>query len=106
MPIWKTTQDGLQQIAETTLDQQQFLEEHLEDWIIANPEFLDEPLLVIGRQVLIPDVKDRIDILALDLEGNGVIIELKRDQLSDPVDMQALRYASYVSRWHTADFER
>ena len=56
--------------------------------------------------MLIPDVKDRIDILALDREGNAVIIELKRDQLSDPVDMQALRYASYVSRWSTADFER
>ena len=41
MPIWRTTQDGLQQISETTLDQQQFLEEHLEDWIVANLEFLD-----------------------------------------------------------------
>ena len=106
MPIWKTTETGLQQISETTLDQQQFLEEHLEDWIVANPDFLNEPLLIIGRQVLIPDVKDRIDILALDREGNAVIIELKRGQLTDPVDMQALRYASYVSRWHTTDFER
>ena len=106
MPLWKTTEDGLQQILDTTLTQQQFLEEHLEDWIVANPDFLDEPLLIIGRQVLIPGVNDRIDILALDLEGNAVIIELKRGQLTVPVDMQALRYASYISRWSTSEFER
>ena len=106
MPIWKTTDAGLRQISETTLSQQQFLEEHLEDWIVANPDFLDEPLLIIGRQVLIPGVNDRIDILALDLDGNAVVIELKRGELTDPVDMQALRYASYVSRWSDVDFER
>ncbi len=105
MPIWKTSETGLQQISETTLEQQQFLEEHLEDWIVANPDFLEEPLLIIGRQVLIPGVNDKIDVLALDLEGNSVIIELKRGQLTDPVDMQALRYASYVSRWSASDFE-
>ena len=105
MPIWKTSETGLQQISETTLAQQQFLEEHLEDWIVANPDFLEEPLLIIGRQVLIPGVNDKIDVLALDLEGNAVIVELKRGQLTDPVDMQALRYASYVSRWSDTDFE-
>ncbi|MDE2818012.1 MAG: endonuclease NucS [Chloroflexota bacterium] len=106
MPIWKTTETGLQQISNTTLSQQDFLEEHLEDWIIANPDFLEEPLLIIGHQVLIPDIGDRIDVLALDRDGNSVIIELKRGQLADPVDMQALRYASYVSRWSFANFEQ
>ena len=105
MSIWKTAKDGLQLISETTLAQQEFLEKHLEDWILANPSFLDEPLFIIGRQVIIPGVNDRIDILALDLEGNAVIVELKLGQLSDPVDMQALRYASYVSRWSESDFE-
>ena len=105
MPIWKTTETGLEPISETTLAQQEYLEGHLEDWIVANPDFLEEPLLIIGRQVLIPGVNDRIDILALDPEGNAVIIELKRGQLTDPVDMQALRYASYVSRWSATDFE-
>lgn len=105
MPIWKTTKTGLQPMSDTTLAQQQFLEQHLEDWIVANPDFLDEPLFVIGRQVLIPGVNDKIDILALDLEGNSVIIELKRGQLTDPVDMQALRYASYISRWRDSDFD-
>lgn len=105
MPIWKITPDGPVKVAETKLKQEKLLEEHLEDWIVADPALLGEPLLVIGRQVMIPDVKDRLDILALDPEGNAVIIELKRGQVKDPVDMQALRYASYIAKWRFEDFE-
>ncbi len=105
MPIWKITEKGPTQVPETKLKEQHLLEEHLEDWIVANHAMLEENLLVIGRQVQIPEVRERIDILALDINGNAVIIELKRGELSDPVDMQALRYASYVSRWDFADFE-
>jgi len=62
-------------------------------------------LFIIGRQVHIPDIKDRLDILAIDPHGNSVIIELKRGKLKDPVDMQAMRYASYISKWRFTDFE-
>jgi hypothetical protein len=75
------------------------LEEDLEDWIENDPSILGEDLLVIGRQILIPEVRDKIDLLALDTNGNTVIIELKRGRIKDPVDIQAIRYASYVSRW-------
>jgi hypothetical protein len=102
MPIWKITPKGPTKVAEGHLK----LEEHLEDWIANDPSLLGEPLLIVGRQVLIPDVKDRLDLLALDPRGNAVIIELKRGKLRDPVDMQALRYASYVSKWSYEDFER
>ena len=54
---------------------------------------------------MIPDVKDRLDLLAIDPQGNSVIIELKKGKLKDPVDMQALRYASYISKWRFEDFE-
>jgi RecB family endonuclease NucS len=73
------------------------LEHHLEDWIADKPEILGETLLIIGRQIIIPEVKDRLDLLALDPNGNAVVIELKRGPMSDPIDMQALRYASYLS---------
>jgi hypothetical protein len=106
MPIWKITDQGPIRVAQTDLKQEHLLEEHLEDWIEANHALLGEQLLIVGRQVLIPDVTDRIDLLALDPQGNAVIIELKRGKLTDPVDMQALRYASYVSRWRFEDFER
>jgi hypothetical protein len=106
MPIWKITEEGPIEVDQTELEQENLLEEHLEDWIEANHALLGEQLLIIGRQVLIPDVNDRIDLLGLDPQGNAVIIELKRGKLTDPVDMQALRYASYVSKWSFEDFER
>ncbi|MCP2519534.1 hypothetical protein NLC26_00295 [Candidatus Aminicenantes bacterium AC-708-M15] len=105
MPIWKITSKGPIKVQETKLKHEKLLEENLEDWIIADPSILGEPLLIIGRQVIIPDVKDRLDILALDPQGNAVIIELKRGKLKDPVDIQALRYASYISKWRFEDFE-
>ena len=105
MPIWKITGDGPREVAETALKEESLLEENLEDWIVSEPSLLAEPLLVIGRQVMIPDVKDRLDILALDPQGNAVVVELKLGALKDPVDMQALRYASYISRWRFDDFE-
>jgi hypothetical protein len=105
MPIWKITDNGPAKIAETKFKQEKLLEEKLEDWIVSDPTILGEPLLVIGRQVLIPDTRDRLDILAADSFGNAVIIELKRGHLKDPVDVQALRYASYISKWRFEDFE-
>ncbi len=105
MALWKITSDGPTKVRETTPQHEKLLEESLEEWIASNPSLLGEPLMVLGRQVMIPDVKDRLDILALDPQGNAVIVELKRGKLSDPVDMQALRYASYISKWSYPDFE-
>lgn len=105
MPIWRITDQGPVQVAETKLREQHVLEERLEDWIVDNDAMLEENLLVIGRQVQIPEIRDRIDVLALDTGGNAVIIELKRGKLTDPVDMQALRYASYVAKWDFGEFE-
>lgn len=105
MPIWKITNHGPKKLPETRLENEEMLEEHLEEWIAKDSSILGEALMIIGRQVSIPEVRDRIDLLALDPQGNAVIIELKRDRLTDPVDMQALRYASYVSKWIYEDFE-
>ncbi len=105
MPIWKIVNNHPTKVAATRLQDQQLLEQHLEDWIVSDPTLLDEPLLVIGRQVLIPDTRDRLDVLAIDPQGYAVIIELKRGSLKDPVDVQALRYASYISKWQFEDFE-
>lgn len=106
MPIWKITEKGPVQVATTQLHQEKVLEEHLENWVISKPDLLGEPLLIIGRQVMIPDIGDRIDVLGIDPQGNTVIIELKRGKLKDPVDMQALRYASYIAKWTFNDLER
>lgn len=106
MSLWKLTEKGFNEVEETNFKKEKILEENLENWIIINPLILGEKLLIIGNQVMVSDVKDKIDILALDSEGNSVIIELKRGKLKDPVDIQALRYASYISRWKFEDFEK
>lgn len=106
MSLWKIGNKGISKTKETKLKKESYLEENLEGWITTNPSLLGEPLLVLGRQVRVPDINDRMDILALDPQGNAVIIELKIGHLRDPVDMQSLKYASYVSKWGFEDFER
>ncbi len=105
MGLWKITEKGPTKVPETKLKQEKLLEENLENWICSDSTILGEPLFIIGRQVLIPDIKDRLDVLAIDPQGNAVVIELKRGKLKAPVDMQSLRYASYISKWRFTDFE-
>lgn len=105
MAIWRITDKGPKKLPQTRLEQEKVLEEDLEEWIEKEPMILGEPLLLIGRQVMIPEVKDRLDLLAVDPQGNLVVIEMKRGKLKDPVDMQALRYASYISKWRFEDLE-
>lgn len=108
MSFWKIINNKPEKVSETKLENEDILETQLEAWIESSTDILGEPLLIIGRQVIIPitpEVKDRLDLLALDPNGNAVIIELKRGKMSDPVDMQALRYASYISKWEFTDFE-
>ena len=78
MPIWKITPEGPVKVSQTKPKEAKLLEENLENWVITDPSLLGEPLLIIGRQVMIPEVKDRLDVLALDPQGNTVVIELKR----------------------------
>ena len=92
-------------VNQTKLEKEDILEQNLENWIENDSSILAEKLLIIGRQVPIPEVKDKIDLLALDTNGNVVVIELKRGRLKDPVDIQSLRYASYVSRWEYEKLE-
>ena len=105
MGLWKVTDAGPTRVGETRMKDERLLEEHLEDWIVSDPSLLGEPLLVIGRQIIVQDTRERLDVLCLDPNGNAVVVELKRGELRDPVDMQALRYASYVSKWRFSDFE-
>ena len=105
MALWKITDKGPSKVKETKFKKEKLLEEHLEDWIAKDPSILGEPFLIFGRQVIIPDTKDRLDLLAVDPHGSIAVIELKRGHLKDPVDIQSLRYASYLSKWQFQDFE-
>lgn len=78
--------------------------QHLQEWVVANPEILGEGVLVVtsefdhwfskeGRD------PDRLDVLGLGQDGRLVVAELKRDLTPDLVTMQAINYASRASRF-------
>lgn len=71
---------------------------HLQEWLAANPESLGEKLLVIQKEFNgFSDTNERLDLLALDGDGNIVIIENKLDDSGRDVTWQAMKYASYAS---------
>lgn len=80
------------------LQQKLNLESRLEEWIMKDVSLISQDLLIIGRQVP-TEYGGFIDILALDHEGNIVILELKRDKTPRDVIAQALDYASSVQEW-------
>lgn len=83
--------------------------EHLQEWILANPDIIGEDILVITAEFdrWLPNavsrsnraVRDRLDVLGLDATGQLVVAELKRDRAADTVEMQAVKYAAMVSQF-------
>ena len=72
--------------------------EHLQEWIANEPTSLGEELLIIQKEFDgFSETKERLDLLALDLKGNLVVIENKLDDSGRDVTWQALKYVSYCS---------
>lgn len=86
-------------ISEETFSRLEILErEHLEEWAIKEPRVLGEDLLIITSEFGgFEDIRDRLDILALDRNGKLVVAELKRDRADRTTDLQAIKYASYCA---------
>lgn len=71
---------------------------HLQEWICKNTEILGEKLLIIQKEFSgFDDTRERLDLLAIDEDGNLVIIENKLDDSGKDVVWQSLKYASYCS---------
>ncbi len=71
-------------------------EKDLHQFLAQDASLLGERLLVVGSEVLTPYGK-RIDLLAIDADGNLHLLELKRDKTPREVVAQALDYGSWVS---------
>ncbi len=72
--------------------------DHLQEWLANYPEALGESLLIIQKEFDgFDDTNERLDLLALDKEGNLVVIENKLDDTGKDVTWQALKYVSYCS---------
>jgi hypothetical protein len=100
MPIYEFTATSIQALAETSFgsaglherrDLQRLLREHVEviapDTLVISEEFGDWE-----------DARRRIDLLAIDKEGNLVVIELKRTEDGGHMELQSIRYAAMVSK--------
>ncbi len=98
--LWKIDADRLQPVPRSRLD----LEGRLEDWLYRDIGLLSDDLLVIGRQIERYGVP--LDLLAVDRDGNLVVVELKRDRTPRDVVAQALDYASWVQELGREEVER
>ncbi len=106
MSVYKLSNEKriLQPFKSTPLSDK-YLEEDLENWIEKNPHVLggDEPLLIIGRQVSSPI--GVVDLLALDADGSGIVIELKRAPSQREAVAQGLEYACWLSSLNADDLK-
>jgi alkylated DNA nucleotide flippase Atl1 len=79
--------------------------QHLQEWVIDNPQILGEAVLVITAEFDrwtdtdgVP-ARDRLDVLGLDATGRLVVAELKRGTADRDVHLQSITYAALVSRF-------
>lgn len=75
---------------------------HLQEWLENYPQALapgdGEELLIIQKEFDgFDDTRERLDLLAIDKDGNLVIIENKLDNSGRDVVWQALKYTSYCA---------
>lgn len=77
---------------------------HLQEWIIHQPNALGEELLILQKEFAgFEDTRERLDLLALDKEGNLVVIENKLDDSGSDMTWQAIKYTAYVSTLKPAE---
>jgi len=98
--VWRID-DKCRRVETTSLSDEARLEDLLDaDISIASPNWM-----IIGRQVL-TDYGTFIDLLAIDRDGNLVVIELKRDKTPRDVVSQVIDYASWIMRLDADDIGR
>lgn len=71
-------------------------ERDLEEWIERDPALLERGLVIVGRQIRLEG--GPLDLLALDPQGQWVLIEIKRERLRRDVIAQAIDYASCLDQ--------
>ena len=91
--------NSISKLKKQTFSQLKFKErEHLQEWIAKKPDSLGEDLLIIQKEFSgFSETNERLDLLALDKNGNLVIIENKLDDSGKDVTWQTIKYASYCS---------
>ncbi len=99
MAIYSFSNNSLQKVETTTFNSEGILErQHLQAAIKQQIEVIAPNCIVISEEFSEwSGSQRRIDLLAIDKEGNLVVIELKRTETGEHMELQALRYAAMVS---------
>jgi len=88
--LWRVADNNdFERVSSTKLDR----EDRLEEFLLQDPNVLGQPLLVIDRQITTSSGK-RLDILAMDADGDLHVVELNRDRTPRDVTAQTIDYAS------------
>ena len=96
--IWIINQDKINEVQPCRLD----FEERLHNWILQELAIISSDSFIIGSKVK-TDHNKEIDILAMDSNGDLIIIELKRDMTPREVVAQALDYTAWASELKEED---
>lgn len=99
MAIYSFENKAFQKIDETNFNNEGILErQHLQAALKTQIDIVAPNCLVISEEFSEwSESQRRIDILAVDREANLVVIELKRTDTGEFMELQALRYAAMVS---------
>lgn len=97
-------------VEDLTFHDLHMIEEHIEEILRLNIDMIcddEESMLLVGQQVA-NQAQARSDLIAIDQDGNLVLIELKRDkkdmeQRKEPLEFQAIRYAASCATIQTTD---
>ncbi|WP_158728433.1 MULTISPECIES: hypothetical protein [unclassified Flavobacterium] len=105
MPIYNISTEGIAKVPQTNFQTNGILERnHLQRFLRDKIDIISEDTLIISEEFSDwDDSRKRIDLLGIDKKANLVVIELKRTDTGDHMELQALRYASMVS---TMNFEK
>lgn len=105
MPIYNISTEGITKVPQTNFQTNGILERnHLQRFLRDKIDIISEDTLIISEEFSDwDDSRKRIDLLGVDKKANLVVIELKRTDTGDHMELQALRYASMVS---TMNFEK
>ena len=99
MAIYSFENGAFKEVGETRFDSEGILErQHLQAVLKKQIEIVSPNCLVISEEFSEwSGSQRRIDLLAVDKEANLVVIELKRTETGEYMELQALRYAAMVS---------
>jgi hypothetical protein len=105
MAIYNISTTGITKVQQTNFQSKGILERnHLQRFLRDEIDIISKDTLIISEEFSDwDDSRKRIDLLGIDKNANLVVIELKRTDTGDHMDLQAIRYASMVS---TMSFEK